>query len=101
MIERRSRHEILPRVLKAQQLGEGGQSLQCFTWNITAARQPLPSLGLVHYAARFRLWTRMAARAAGVMPRIREAAPRVEGRALERRSTISVERPAIDRKSRS
>jgi cellulose biosynthesis protein BcsQ len=48
---------------------------------------------LVGNAAAFRAWSRIADNAAGVMPRIRDAAPRVSGRVVLSLSTISLERP--------
>ena len=44
-----------------------------------------------------RVCTRMAAKAAGVIPRIRAASARVAGRARSSRSTISLERPGTAR----
>src|SRR5687768_3693319 len=84
--------EILAFILVTQQCGEGLQTLDCFTWNIE------PSLRLLfsHHAALRREWTNMAARAAGVTPRIRRAAPRVAGLAAARRSTISLDSPGIE-----
>src|SRR5438105_13516544 len=93
LIEAGAGHEILPRTFPAQQRRKGVEPVHCFTWNIEFARHPGAGGRLVHQAALRRAWTRIAAKAAGVTPRIRAAAPSVEGRAALSRSTISFERP--------
>src|SRR5690349_13751150 len=91
LLQRGCRNEVLPRILLAEQGNESFKTLHCSTWNIECSL----SRFLVHQAALRRAWTRIAAKAAGVIPRSRPAAPRVGGRAMDRRSTISFERPAI------
>src|SRR6187399_2048992 len=101
MIQARLGDEILALILVAKEGFEGLQPFHRFTWNIEAALEPGSRLALVHQAALRRAWTRIAASAAGVMPRIRAAAPRLEGRARDSRSTISFERPGTRPKAKS
>src|SRR5687768_16413329 len=91
LLQRASGHQILTLILVPEQGHESFQELDRSTWNIQRALR----LGLVHHAALRRACTRIAARAAGVIPLIRPAAPRVAGRAADSRSTISLERPAM------
>src|SRR5688500_18652400 len=95
MVEGGGGDQILSCILHADEIGKLLQRLDCVTWNDDMKTEPLLRLDLRHQAALRRLCTRIAASAAGVMPRMREAAPRVAGRARDNRSTISFERPAI------
>ncbi len=98
MFEAPARDEILPVILLPEERCEGVEALDCFTWNTELPFQPFPGFGFApHAARRLRTWTRIAASAAGVTPRMREAAPSVDGRAAASRSTISLERPGIAR----
>lgn len=72
---------------------------RCFTWNAEALDDPF--MGFVFGHAARRAWRRIADNAAGVIPRMRAAAPSVRGRAALRRSTISLESPRTSAKSRS
>src|SRR5687767_7959690 len=92
MLQRGVGDQILALILLAQQSYESLKPLHRSTWNIETGLR----LGFVHQAALRRAWTRIAAKAAGVIPRMRPAAPSVAGRDVESRSTISLERPGIE-----
>src|SRR5690606_19181289 len=91
--EARGGHQVLPLVLRDEKRGEPLKTGK--PGGVDAVGAKGARFGFTRYHAALRANTSTAASAAGVTPRTLPAAARFAGRALERRSTISFERPGI------